>query len=108
MLTTCCAKSIVAEVVRWDVSARGRAPLQRIGSTHHRQGDEMLPYGKVQALQEARVAKFVAEQERVMPRKVRKDRSAGLPELLNSLAQGLAAIGIPRGPGNRRPAAPAY
>jgi hypothetical protein len=68
----------------------------------------MLPYGKVRALQDARVARYVAEQERTTSRNVRKDRSTSLAELLNSLAQGLAAIGLPGGPGNRRPAGPAY
>lgn len=68
----------------------------------------MLPYGKVHALQEQRAARFVDERERAMRRRVRRDRSAGLAELLNSLAQGLVAIGIPGGPGNRRPAKPAY
>lgn len=68
----------------------------------------MLPYGKVQALPDTRVARFVAHKRRATPRKVRRDRSAGLTELLNSLAQGLLAVGIPGGPGNRRPPAVAY
>lgn len=90
------------------ISRRMRLSSNHRGATTIEKGDEMLPYGKVQALHDARVARYVAEQERAMARKVRRDRSVGLGDLLNSLAQGLAAIGIPRGPGNRRPAAPAY
>lgn len=68
----------------------------------------MLPYGRVQAPQKRRSARLVSKQVRATRREVRKDRTAGLAELINSLAQGLVSIGIPGGPGNRRPPAVAY
>lgn len=73
-----------------------------------RMGDGMLPYGKVRALQEQRAARLVSERGKATRGKSRRDRSAGLAELLNGLAQGLVSIGIPGGPGKRRPAGPAY
>jgi hypothetical protein len=79
-----------------------------LGANTIEEEDMMLPYGKIRAMHDARVTRYVTEQERAMARKVRKYRSAGLAELLNSLAQGLAAIGIQGGSGNRRPAAPGY
>lgn len=68
----------------------------------------MLPYGKVHAMQEQRVAHFADEQERAAARKRSAKREpGGLSELLNALAQGMVGIGL-RGSGGNRPARPAY
>lgn len=68
----------------------------------------MQPYGRVKAIQEHRVARFVDERERAEARRRAARREpGGLSELLNSLAQGLAGIGIGRGDGGH-PAKPAY
>lgn len=70
----------------------------------------MQPYGKVKAIQEHRVSQFVSARERAEARRrASKNEPGGLSELLDSLARGLAGIGLGFGGGDKgHPASPAY
>jgi hypothetical protein len=69
----------------------------------------MLPYERVRAIQDQRVARFVDERQRAEARrKASRKEPGGLSELLNALAQGLAGIGMLGGDGKNHPAAPAF
>lgn len=69
----------------------------------------MLPYRTIQAIQHERAARFTRERERAAARRrAAKDEPGGLSELLDSLARGLASIGLVGRNGSNHPARPAY
>lgn len=69
----------------------------------------MLPYERIQAIQQRRAARFVKENERAAARRrAAKNEPGALGELLNALAQGLASIGYRGRLGDDHPASPAY
>ena len=69
----------------------------------------MLPYERVRAMQELRVARSVKENERAAARRKASRKEPGaLNELLSTLANGLASIGYRGRFGDDHPARPAY
>ena len=69
----------------------------------------MLPYERVRAMQEVRVARFVKENDRAAARrKAARKEPGALSDLLTTLAGGLASIGFRGRFGDDHPARPAY
>lgn len=85
-----------------------RVLLRAEGSEEPTEGNEMLPYERVRAMQEVRAARFVKENDRALARrKAAKKEPGALSDLLSALAGGLASIGY-RGPMRGHPAKPAF
>ena len=69
----------------------------------------MLPYRTIEAIQHERAARFTREVEQAaVRRQAAKNEPGALSELLDSLARGLASIGLVGQDGSNRPASPAY